>query len=85
VGNGGAGCVNLTANNLVITEDGVLNPPANMNNWAGYTDHEVGATDSLGGSITGDVIGSSLLTDTVNSLAPGQSGVFTFKRKIKQN
>jgi hypothetical protein len=85
VGNGGVGCVNLTATSLVITEDGTFNPPVNLNNWAGYTDHVVGATDSLGGTITGDALGSSLLTDTVASLDPGQSGVFTFKRKIKEN
>lgn len=81
VGNGGAGCVNLTATNLVITEDGAAAP----NNWATTTNHVVGATDSLGGSITGDAVGSNLLTDTIASLNPGQSGVFTFMRQIKPN
>jgi hypothetical protein len=43
----------------------------------------VGATDSLGGTIAGDAVGSTLLTDTIASLAAQQSGVFNFKRQIK--
>ena len=69
----------LTASNIVITENGASAP----NNWATYTNHVVGATDSRGGTITGDAVGSNLLTDTVASLSAGQSGVFTFKRQIK--
>lgn len=76
---GGTNNVSLTATNIVITEDGSVAP----NNWAATTDHELGATDSLGGTITGDVAGSNLLTDSIASLGAGQSGVFTFKRKIK--
>jgi len=76
---GGTNSITLTATNVVITENGAAAP----NNWSTYTDHVVGATDSLGGSITGDVLGSNLLTDTIPSLAAGQSGVFTFKRQIK--
>ena len=76
---GGTNNVTLTASNVVITENGAAAP----NNWATYTDHVVGATDSLGGSITGDAIGSNLLTDTIAALGAGQSGVFTFKRQIK--
>jgi hypothetical protein len=76
---GGNGNVQLAASNIVITEDGT----AGTNNWATYTDHVVGATDSLGGTITGDAVGSTLLTDTVASLAAQQSGVFSFKRQIK--
>jgi hypothetical protein len=76
---GGVGNVTLTATNVVITENGSVAP----NNWATNTDHVVGATDSLGGAITGDALNSNLLTDTVASLAAGQSGVFTFKRQIK--
>lgn len=75
---GGTGNVTLTATNIVITENGANAP----NNWATYTTHVVGATDSLGGAITGDAIGSTVLTDTIASLAAGQSGVFTFKRQI---
>lgn len=76
---GGVNNITLTATNIVITEDGAALP----NNWATFTDHVVGATDSLGGSITGDAVGSNLLTDTVPSLGPGQSGLFTFRRQIK--
>jgi hypothetical protein len=75
---GGTGNVTLTATNVVITENGSTAP----NNWATYTIHVVGAADTLGGSITGDTVGSNLLTDTIASLAAGQSGVFTFKRQI---
>lgn len=76
---GGSNNVTLTATNIVITENGATLP----NNWATYTDHVVGATDSLGGGITGDAVGSNLLTDTIASLGPSQSGVFTFRRQIK--
>lgn len=77
---GGVGNVTLTATNIVITEDGTTLAP---NNWATYTTHVVGATDTLGGTITGDVAGSNLLTDTIASLSAGQSGVFSFKRQIQ--
>lgn len=76
---GGTNNVTLTATNIVITENGAALP----NNWATYTDHVVGATDTLGGVIAGDAIGSNLLTDTIASLSAGQSGVFTFRRQIK--
>ena len=77
---GGTGNVNLTATNLQLTDDGTALP----NNWAGFTSHVAGsASDSRGGAITGDVAGSTLLRDTVPSLAPGQSGVFQFRRVIK--
>jgi len=76
---GGTNNVTLTATNIVITEDGAALP----NNWATYTDHVVGATDTLGGVIAGDAVGSNLLTDTIASLSAGQSGVFTFRRLIK--
>lgn len=75
---GGSGNVTLTATNIVITENGSSAP----NNWATFTTHVVGATDSLGGAITGDSAGSTVLTDTIASLAAGQSGVFTFQRQI---
>ncbi len=76
---GGTNNVTLTATNIVITENGAALP----NNWATYTDHVVGATDTLGGAIVGDAVGSNLLTDTIASLTAGQSGVFTFRRQIK--
>ena len=77
---GGTGNVTLTVNSLVITEDGSAAP----NNWASTTDQVVGsAVDSSGGTIAGDSAGSSVLTDTVSTLAPGASGTFVFKRRIK--
>lgn len=76
----GTGNINLTATNVVLTEDGNAAP----NNWASTTNHVAGsATDSRGGTITGDVAGSSLLRDIVPSLAPAQSGIFKFRRVIK--
>jgi hypothetical protein len=66
---------------MVITEDGNDAP----NNWAANTTHVVGsASDSRGGTITGDAaVNSTLLTDTVSTtLAPGEFGTFTFRRKI---
>lgn len=78
---GGTNCSTLTANNLVITEDG----SAGSNNWAANTTHVINqATDSRGGSITGDTLAtSSVLTDTILTLPAGQSGTFTFQRQIK--
>ncbi len=77
---GGSGSVVLTAANLIITEDGNSAP----NNWGTTTDQVVGsASDSGTGVIAGDSAGSSLLTDTIASLAPGISGTFTFGRTIK--
>ncbi|HEY0004106.1 MAG TPA: hypothetical protein VGB17_04780 [Pyrinomonadaceae bacterium] len=77
---GGTNNVTLTATNIVITENGSSNP----NNWATYTDQVVGsASDTRSGAITGDAAGSSVLTDTVASLAAGQYGIFTFRRQIK--
>ncbi len=77
---GGAGNVTLTAQNLVITEDGNAAP----NNWATFTDHvPSSASDSRGGTITGDVANSNLLTDTIASLPAGQGGTFSFQRTIR--
>jgi hypothetical protein len=77
---GGTNNVTLTANNVTITEDGSASP----NNWATYTDHVAGgASDTRGGTITGDSAGSNLLKDVVPTLPAGQSGVFSFKRLIK--
>jgi hypothetical protein len=75
----GSGNEQLTASNLVISESG-NRPP---NNWGTTTDHIVGATDTHGGYIVGDREGSTCLTDTINSLAPGESGIFKFRRRIR--
>jgi hypothetical protein len=75
----GSGNEQLTATSLVISESG-NRPP---NNWGTTTDHIVGATDTRGGYIVGDREGSTCLTDTINTLAPGESGVFKFRRRIR--
>jgi hypothetical protein len=77
---GGTGNVNLTASNVTITEDGNLAP----NNWAGRTNQVVGsAADTSGGAITGDAVGSGVLTVTISTLGPGASGTFSFSRRIR--
>jgi hypothetical protein len=78
---GGTGSVTLPATNVVITENGTVAP----NNWGTTTNHVIGsATDSNGGTIVGDSVATStLLTDTIPSLAPGATGTFSFKRTIK--
>jgi len=77
----GAGVGNslLTAHNLVIRENG--NSAAN--NWGTTSEHIVGASDSQGGLIIGDQMGSTSLTDIVTTLEAGQTGIFKFKRKLK--
>jgi len=74
--NGDANCVKLTASNLVITEDGNVAP----NNWGGLTTHVAPAADSGSGVVV--VVSATKYTDTVASVAPGASGIFTFKRSI---
>ncbi|HUQ33531.1 MAG TPA: hypothetical protein VM095_15520 [Pyrinomonadaceae bacterium] len=87
----GSGCVTLTASNIVISEDG----SAGTNNWGATTTMVLGPpagldpSDSNGGTIidgstTGAVTAvTNYLKDTVASLGPQQSGVFTFRRQIK--
>jgi hypothetical protein len=76
---GGTNNATLTVSNLVITENGSVAP----NNWASTTTQVVGSgSDTNGGTITGDSLGSTLLTDTVPSIGPGVSGTFKFRRRI---
>jgi hypothetical protein len=75
----GVGNALLTAQNLVISENGNSAP----NNWGETTEHIVGASDTRGGIIIGDQGGSKSLTDIVTTLEAGQSGVFKFKRRVK--
>lgn len=75
----GSGSVPLTAHNLVINENGYAAP----NNWGATTDHVVGASDTRGGIIIGDHVGSTSLTAMIMTLEAGQSGVFKFRRRIK--
>jgi hypothetical protein len=76
----GTNNVNLTATNVILTEDGNAAP----NNWGATTNHVAGsASDTLSGVITGDAAGSSVLTDTIPTLAPGATGTFKFSRTIR--
>ena len=74
--NGDANCVKLTASNLVITEDGLLAP----NNWGSNTTNS-GSADRFRLGVVATV-SATKYTDTVASLAPGASAIFTFKRSI---
>ncbi len=77
---GGTGNSTLAVSNLVITENGAVAP----NNWAATTTQVVGsASDTRGGTITGDAAGSTVLTDTVATLPAQQSGTFKFSRTIR--
>ncbi|HEX8128124.1 MAG TPA: hypothetical protein VF527_03415 [Pyrinomonadaceae bacterium] len=76
----------LTANNLVITEDG----SAGGNNWATYTTQVTVPAPSIstaGGTVT-DGAGNPVISTTnvlkgnVPSLAPGETGTFSFRRLI---
>jgi hypothetical protein len=74
--NGDANCVKLTASSLVITEDGLAAP----NNWGTYTANSGSPSDS--GSGTAATVSATKYTDTIASIAPGVSKVFTFLRSI---
>jgi hypothetical protein len=74
--NGGAGCVKLTASNVVITEDGLAAP----NNWGTYTTNNGAPSDSGSGVVV--TVSATKYTDTIASLAAGATGTFTFKRAI---
>jgi hypothetical protein len=82
----GSGNSSLSAENLVITENGVPGG-GNTNNWANFTTQVVGSASDVNngpnaGQIAGDVLGSNVLTDTISSLPAGASGTFRFKRRI---
>ena len=74
--NGDASCVKLTAQNLVITEDGLAAP----NNWGTYTTHTGTASDTGSGVVV--IVNATTYTDTIASLAPGATAVFSFQRSI---
>jgi hypothetical protein len=91
-GGGGVGCVNLVASSLVITERGDVAP----NNWGSTTtqvttpmpsdSNTAGAAGTVIDETTGLAVTSATirLRDTVPSaLNPGDSGTFTFRRRIK--
>ena len=74
--NGDASCVKLTAQNVVITEDGLAAP----NNWGTFTTHTGTPSDTGSGVVV--IVNATTYTDTVASLAPGASAVFSFQRSI---
>ena len=85
-GGGGAGCVNLVASSIVISEDGSAAP----NNWAATTTQVTSPapSDSNGGAITdGNTNGAvtaatTFLKDAAGTLNPGVSKAFVFRRRI---
>jgi hypothetical protein len=74
-----AGNPNLTATNVVITENG----SAGTNNWASFTDYVLNSALDPGGTIGGNSAGSTVLTDTIVSVAPQGTGTFKFTVKIR--
>lgn len=74
-----AGNPNLTANNVVITENGA----AGTNNWATYCTYVLNSAVDPGGTIGGNAAGSTSLTDTIVSVAPQATGSFKFVVRIK--
>jgi hypothetical protein len=85
-GGGGAGCVDLVASNIVISEDGSAAP----NNWGSTTTQVTtpAPSDSGGGAITdGNTNGAvtattTFLKDAAGTLNPGVSRTFVFRRRI---
>jgi hypothetical protein len=85
-GGGGAGCVDLVASSVVISEDGSAAP----NNWASTTTQVTSPapSDSNGGTITdGNTNGavtaaSTFLKDAAGTVNPGASKAFVFRRRI---
>ena len=73
----GAGNGTLTAQSLVITEDGAAAP----NNWASNTNH-IAATATLG-TVSDNAPLNTVFTNNVASLAPGASATFTIRRTIQ--
>jgi len=90
VGGGGAGCVDLTASSVVISERGDVAP----NNWAANTTQVTtpapADANSTGtpGTVTDETTGLAVtaatirLRDAVPNLGPGAAGTFTFRRRI---
>ncbi|HEX8179802.1 MAG TPA: hypothetical protein VF525_09700 [Pyrinomonadaceae bacterium] len=79
-----AGNPNLTANNVVITENGNLGSPAgNTNNWASFTDYVTGTAVDPGGTIDVTQAASAILKDTIVQVLPQAQGTFKFTVKIR--
>ncbi|MFL6228207.1 MAG: beta strand repeat-containing protein [Pyrinomonadaceae bacterium] len=86
VGGGGAGCVDLVASNVVISENGASAP----NNWAATTTQVLSPapSDSNGGTITDGTTNGAVtatttfLKDAAGTVNPGVSKAFVFRRRI---
>lgn len=86
VGGGGAGCVDLVASNVVISEDGSASP----NNWASTTTQVLSPapSDNNGGTITDGTTNGAVtaattfLKDAAGTVNPGVSKAFVFRRRI---
>lgn len=86
-GGGGAGCVDLVASSVVISEDGASAP----NNWASTTTQVLSPapSDSNGGTITDGTTNGAVtaattfLKDAAGTVNPGVSKAFVFRRRIK--
>ncbi|HEX7177260.1 MAG TPA: hypothetical protein VF240_18530 [Pyrinomonadaceae bacterium] len=86
VGGGGAGCVDLVASSVVISEDGNAAP----NNWGTTTTQLLvpAPSDSNGGAITDGntngavTVATTFLRDAAGTVNPGASYVFVFRRRI---
>jgi hypothetical protein len=86
VGGGGAGCVDLVASSVVISENGAAAP----NNWAATTTQVLSPApaDSNSGTITdGNTNGAvtaatTFLKDAAGTVNPGASKTFVFRRRI---
>ncbi|HWS53184.1 MAG TPA: hypothetical protein VN228_03625 [Pyrinomonadaceae bacterium] len=90
VGGGGAGCVDLVASSVVITERGDVAP----NNWSATTTQVTAPmpvdANSTGtaGTVTDETTGLAVtsatvrLRDQVPNLGPQATGTFTFRRRI---
>jgi hypothetical protein len=79
----GGGSKPLSASNFAIVEDGNILP----NNWATLTTNEPGSVKADLGTVqlnptTDDLLVTKYI-NTVGTLAPQKSGIFTFIRKIK--
>ncbi len=74
-----AGNPNLTATNVVITENG----SAGTNNWASFCDYVLNSAVDPGGVIGGNAAGSTALTDTIATVAPQATGTFKFTIRIR--
>jgi hypothetical protein len=88
----GTGNKPISATNFTITEDGIASP-TNSNNWGDLTNNDPSSATSTAGTITySKASGAGTATDLdivkyqntlTKPIEPGQTGTFTFRRKVK--